>query len=102
MKVVGVNGRIFTGDVFRDALKATKDGYRNSLDMGWDAAMDYSSAKEMELVLRQGDFVSYQPGSRHNSWTDTGCVIAVFEWRPDNPVTGRRENDHAAAPATGR
>ena len=37
------------------ALKATKDGYRNSLDMGWDAAMDYSSAKEMELVLRQGD-----------------------------------------------
>jgi trans-feruloyl-CoA hydratase/vanillin synthase len=37
------------------ALKATKDGYRHSLDMGWDAAMDYSSAKEMELVLRQGD-----------------------------------------------
>ncbi|HEX4489247.1 MAG TPA: M61 family peptidase [Terriglobales bacterium] len=26
MKVVGVNGRIFTGDAFRDALKATKDG----------------------------------------------------------------------------
>jgi predicted metalloprotease with PDZ domain len=25
MKVVGVNGRIFDGDVFRDALKATKD-----------------------------------------------------------------------------
>jgi trans-feruloyl-CoA hydratase/vanillin synthase len=37
------------------ALKATKDGYRNSLDMGWDAAIDYASAKEMELVLRQGD-----------------------------------------------
>jgi predicted metalloprotease with PDZ domain len=26
MKVVGVNGHIFTGDAFRDALKATKDG----------------------------------------------------------------------------
>jgi hypothetical protein len=37
------------------ALKATKDGYRNSLDMGWDAAIDYAGAKEMELVLRQGD-----------------------------------------------
>jgi feruloyl-CoA hydratase/lyase len=37
------------------ALKATKDAYRNSLDMGWEAAIDYASAKEMELVLRQGD-----------------------------------------------
>jgi anti-sigma factor ChrR (cupin superfamily) len=33
-------------------------------------------------VLRQGDFVSYRPGSRHCSWTETGCLIAVFEWRP--------------------
>ena len=33
-------------------------------------------------VLRQGDFISYRPGSRHNSWTDTGCLIAVFEWQP--------------------
>ena len=37
------------------ALKATKDGYRNSLDMGWDAAIDYAAAKERELVLAQGD-----------------------------------------------
>lgn len=34
-------------------------------------------------VLHPGDFVSYPPGSRHNSWTDKGCLIAVFEWRPD-------------------
>ena len=33
-------------------------------------------------VFHKGDFVSYRPGSRHNSWTDTGCLIAVFEWRP--------------------
>ena len=33
-------------------------------------------------ILRQGDFVSYRPGSRHHSWTTTGCVIAVFEWQP--------------------
>jgi len=36
-------------------------------------------------VLRQGDFVSYQPGSRHNAWTDRACLIAVFEWRPIVP-----------------
>jgi quercetin dioxygenase-like cupin family protein len=33
-------------------------------------------------VLRPGDFVTYRPGSRHNSWSDTGCLIAVFEWQP--------------------
>ena len=55
------------------ALKATKDGYRFSLDMPWDAAMSYASGKEMELVVRQndawrsegiGDFLKgkYRPG----------------------------------------
>ena len=34
-------------------------------------------------ILRRGDFISYRPGTRHNSWTDTGCLIAVFEWQPD-------------------
>ena len=34
-------------------------------------------------VLRRGDFVSYHPGTHHHSWTETGCVIAVFEWQPD-------------------
>jgi anti-sigma factor ChrR (cupin superfamily) len=33
-------------------------------------------------LLRQGDFISYRPGSYHNSWTETGCLIAVFEWQP--------------------
>jgi len=32
-------------------------------------------------VFRAGDFVSYR-GGMHHSWTDTGCVIAVFEWQP--------------------
>jgi trans-feruloyl-CoA hydratase/vanillin synthase len=55
------------------ALKATKDGYRFSLEMPWDAAMSFSSGKEMELVVRQndawrsegiGDFLKgkYRPG----------------------------------------
>ncbi|MFN8224311.1 MAG: cupin domain-containing protein [Gaiellales bacterium] len=30
-------------------------------------------------VFRTGDFVSYRGGT-HNSWTDDGCLIAVFEW----------------------
>jgi trans-feruloyl-CoA hydratase/vanillin synthase len=55
------------------ALKATKDGYRYSLEMSWEASMSYTSAKEAELVVRQndawrtegiGDFLKgeYKPG----------------------------------------
>jgi anti-sigma factor ChrR (cupin superfamily) len=32
-------------------------------------------------VFREGDFVSYEADTRHNSRTETGCTIAVFEWR---------------------
>jgi len=28
-----------------------------------------------------GDFVSYDAGTHHNSRTETGCLIAVFEWQ---------------------
>jgi quercetin dioxygenase-like cupin family protein len=31
-------------------------------------------------VFKAGDFVSYEGGT-HNSWTDEGCLIAVFEWK---------------------
>ncbi|HJU46490.1 MAG TPA: cupin domain-containing protein [Gaiellaceae bacterium] len=31
-------------------------------------------------VFGPGDFVSYEAGTRHNSRTEGGCVIAVFEW----------------------
>lgn len=37
-------------------------------------------------VFRAGDFVSYEGGTHHNSRTETGCLIAVFEWeRPQAP-----------------
>src|SRR6202023_124715 len=48
------------------ALRATKDGYRFSLEMSWEASMNYTLAKEVELAGRQqvgwkeegiGDFV---------------------------------------------
>jgi anti-sigma factor ChrR (cupin superfamily) len=32
-------------------------------------------------VFGPGDFVSYEAGTRHNSWTERGCLIAVLEWR---------------------
>lgn len=33
-------------------------------------------------VYKAGDFVSFEPGTRHSSRTHTGCLIAVFEWQP--------------------
>jgi feruloyl-CoA hydratase/lyase len=55
------------------ALTATKDGYRFSLEMTWEASMNYTLAKEVELSNRQrvgwkdegvGDFVQgkFKPG----------------------------------------
>jgi anti-sigma factor ChrR (cupin superfamily) len=35
--------------------------------------------------FKAGDFVSYEAGTRHNSRTETGCLIAVFEWRQPQP-----------------
>jgi hypothetical protein len=29
-------------------------------------------------VFRPGDFVSYELGTHHNSWTEGGCLLAVF------------------------
>jgi len=56
-----------------DALRATKDGYRFSLEMSWEASMDYCLAKQDQLTKRQsggwmdkgiGDFLDkkYKPG----------------------------------------
>ena len=52
-KCMGIAERIAAKDAF--ALKATKDAYRYSLEMTWDAAMNFSMAKELELVQKQQD-----------------------------------------------
>jgi trans-feruloyl-CoA hydratase/vanillin synthase len=55
------------------ALRATKDAYRFSLEMTWEASMNYTGAKEIELHHAQevgwmdegvGDFVKgkFKPG----------------------------------------
>ena len=36
-----------------------------------------------------GDFVSYEAGTHHNSWTEGGCLIAVFEWREPELASAR-------------
>ena len=43
------------------ALRATKDGYRFSLEMTWEASMNYTNAKEEELA-----------NSQRVSWKDEG------------------------------
>lgn len=47
-------------------------------------------------VFRTGDFVSYRPGTRHSSRTESGCVIAVFEWRP--PADSQRHDADSPQP----
>jgi anti-sigma factor ChrR (cupin superfamily) len=32
-------------------------------------------------VFGPGDFISYEAGTNHNSWTGGGCLLAVFEWQ---------------------
>jgi quercetin dioxygenase-like cupin family protein len=33
-------------------------------------------------VIKAGDFISYPPGTYHNTRTEKGCLALVFEWRP--------------------
>lgn len=39
----------------RQALHGTKEGFYQSLDMSWDAAISFSRAREFELTFKQGD-----------------------------------------------
>ena len=36
-------------------------------------------------VLKRGDFTSYRPGTRHNSRTETGCLLIGVDWDPPGP-----------------
>ncbi len=35
-------------------------------------------------VYRAGDYVILEPGTRHNSRTETGCLLIGFDWNPDS------------------
>lgn len=51
--VGGIAAKLIDKDPY--ALHATKDAYRHSLEMTWDAGIDYAAAKQAQLSLRQGD-----------------------------------------------
>jgi quercetin dioxygenase-like cupin family protein len=33
-------------------------------------------------TVKAGNFVSFPPGSYHNTTSENGCLLVVFEWRP--------------------
>ena len=37
-------------------------------------------------VLKKGDLASYRPGTRHNSRTETGCLLIGIDWDPPDPA----------------
>ena len=49
-----------------------------------------------------GDFVSYDAGTHHNSWTEAGCLLAVFEWREVRIKTSRSAERVAEDPTPPR
>ena len=52
-------------------------------------------------VLKKGDFISYSPGSFHNSRTETGCLLIGHDRDPVGEHVGllhRVRREHDAAP----
>ena len=45
-----------------------------------------AESKADGTVLKKGDFTSYRPGSRHNSRTETGCLLIGVDWNPPGPA----------------
>ena len=39
-------------------------------------------------VLKNVDFASYRPSIRHNSRTETGCLLVGLDWDPPKPASG--------------
>jgi trans-feruloyl-CoA hydratase/vanillin synthase len=55
-----------------DGLRATKEAYRHSLDMGWEAAIAYADARQDQLSMRQ-----------KNAWKEAGIGgFLAGEYRP--------------------
>ncbi|CAM2193692.1 Hydroxycinnamoyl-CoA hydratase-lyase [Paraburkholderia kururiensis] len=64
--------RTFTMDIAQEiaqkdltALRATKDGYRYALEMSWDASINYTLAKQVELK-------SLQASMESGDWVEAG------------------------------
>ncbi len=58
------------------ACSETREGSRPAFAIDGDR-IDFSP----------GDLVSYQPGTRHNSRTEAGCVLRVCAWGKEAAAT---------------
>ena len=47
-------------------------------------------------VLKKGDFASYRPGTRHNSRTETGCLLVGVDWDPPELASGNASGQKEA------
>ena len=37
-------------------------------------------------VFKKGDFITFEPGSCHSSYTKTGCLLLVFQRARNEPL----------------
>ena len=47
-------------------------------------------------ILNRGDFASYRPGTRHNSRTETGCLLVGVDWDPPELASGSASGEKEA------
>ena len=47
-------------------------------------------------VLKKGDLASYRPGTRHNSRTETGCLLVGVDWAPPELASGSASGEKEA------
>ena len=51
-------------------------------EMSWlPVSFDRESGEGCYLMRMQPDALTIEHGTHHNSWTENGCLLAVFEWR---------------------
>ncbi len=50
--------------------------------MSWlPVSFDRESGEGCYLMRMQPGAITIEHGTHHNSWTENGCLLAVFEWR---------------------
>lgn len=42
--------------------------------------LEGSLIEDDDTVLKPGDYVIYEPGTRHNSRTEEGCLLLAIDW----------------------
>ena len=58
-------------------MSASKDKMEASVGVGKELKEDLIESKGT-TIAKKGDFVTFEPGSTHSSYTKNGCLILVF------------------------